>query len=378
MTGMALALILPAALEAQTRSLTWTETSRMEAPGSLGLILRMAGGGGTSENALHLQGKALIQEAEDIAFIADLDAGVWTSIDHDERTYTTLTIDEMRQLSERMIAAAKSSVENQASAAELEQSRQEAQAEFEFRISSETTGRTERIGSNNATQHFVIGEVEVTATPEGVEETPEGGTFYFLTELWQTQDVPEEREIYDAWAQAVASDPATRQMVEEMGAAAAESGAAIAMALTAWDPKVGAGLSEVAEATEDLRGTTVRSIMTVAIVPLGAEVDREALQAWQPSSMGSALGGAAAGAVAEAARGALRGLGGGLFGGRGRDPEPEPQAAAPSTQALFRATVTRENIAYRESSDDVLGALRTRIADYRVITYDDLVRELPQ
>lgn len=368
------ALIVPTALGAQTRSLTWTEISRMEAPGSLGLILRMTGGGGQTESrgSLHLQGTTLIQEYDEAAFIADIEQGRWTTIDHEERTVTTLTIDEMGQLSEEMVASMKASAENQETAAELERSRQEAQAEFSFRVSSESSGRRERIGSYSATQHYVIGEVEVTAVPEGVEETPEGGRMYFLTELWQTQDVPEEREIYEAWAQAIASDPATRAMVEEMGEAAGRATSGIALALTAWDPNVGAGLSEIAEATEDLQGTTVRSVVTVAVVPLGVEPDREALQSWQPSSMGSALGGAVTGAAREA----LRGLGG-MLGGRNRAPEPEPQAAA-ATQALFRMTTTREDLAYRESNDDVVGALQARIADYRVVTYEDLSRQLRQ
>lgn len=374
----------PANLVGQTRSLTWTETTRVEAPGSLGLILRMTGATDpiTTRTALHLQGRTLIQEYDQSAFITDLDARRWLMIDHEARTYTTMTFDDMVRASEQAIeevraASSGAGADSGMSREELERAREEAQAEIQFRISAESTGERQRIGSVDATRHFVTAEFEATSVPEGVEEEPEGGTMYYLMELWQTSDVPGEEEIYRAWAEALAADPGFREMAEEMIEAAGGAGEGITTSLAAWDPQVAGGLSELAEQMEQIDGTTVRSVVIIAMAPLGVTPSREELLAWEPSA-GSRLGGAVAGAArqaaADAARSAVRGLGRGLLGGRNREPEPEPepQAEQPRVQALLRMTTTRDDIAFRESSEDVLGTLNERIAGYREITLQDV------
>lgn len=372
-------------VEAQTRSLSWTETTRMEVPGSLGLILRMTGAGDpiTTRSAMHLQGNVLIQEADQITVVTDLDAGKWINVDHEARTYTTMTFEDLQRMSEQAMAemqaaAAQGSADAQAAQEELRRSQEEAQAEIVFRISAESTGERQRVGGVNASQHFIIAEFEATSVPEGVEEEPEGGSMYFLTELWQTSDVPGEEEMLQEWARALSSNAELREMVLGMMESAQETGDILATSLAAWNPQVSAGIAELAEQMEDFEGTTVRSVLTVAMVPLGTTPDRAALLAWQPSAgmnVGGAVAGAARAAVADAARGALGGLGRGLLGGggRNRDPEPEPQAAQPRVQALMRMTTDRSDIAYRESSEDVLGALNARIADYREITLADLM-----
>jgi hypothetical protein len=55
-----LTLALPAATEAQTRSLSWTETTRVEIPGALGVMLRAMPGSReiqTTREAIHLRGR---------------------------------------------------------------------------------------------------------------------------------------------------------------------------------------------------------------------------------------------------------------------------------------------------------------------------------
>ncbi len=378
----AFAMLASTALDAQTRSLSWTETTRMEVPGSLGLILRMAGAGDpiTTRSAMHLQGNALIQETDETTVVTDLDAGRWITVDHQARTYTTMTFADLQRMSEQAMvemqtAAAQANADVQASREELRRSQEEAQAEINFRISAESTGQRQRIGGVDASQHFIIAEFEATSVPEGVEEEPEGGSMYFLTELWQTSDVPGEEELLQEWARALASNAELREAVYGMMESAQETGDIMATSLAAWNPQISAGMAELAEQMEDFEGTTVRSVLTIAMVPLGTTPDRAELLAWQPSAginVGGAVAGAARGAVADAARGALGGLGRGLLGGRNADPEPEP-AAQPRVQAMMRMTTDRSDVAYRESSEDVLGALNARIADYREITLADLM-----
>lgn len=377
-----LSLVGPITVDAQTRSLTWTETTQLEVPGSLGTILRLTGATDpvTSQNALHLQGSTLIQETDGSTVVNDLSTGEWITIDHQARTYTRMSFADMVEMSDQAMAEMRSAAAGaQAeSQAELERSQQEAQAEIQIRISAESTGERQQIGGHDATRHFLIAEFESTGAPEGVEDEPEGGTMFFLTELWQTSTIPGESEIYAEWARSLASNPEYRQLAEALSESITETGDVLATSLAAWDPSVSAGMAEVAQEMEKIDGTTVRSILTVAIVPQGVTPDRDELLAWQPSSgmnIGGAVAGAARGAVADAARGALGGLGRGLLGGRGRapEPEPEPAQAEPSVQALMRMTTTREDINYRESNEDVLSTVMARIADYREVTMAELM-----
>jgi hypothetical protein len=371
------------AATAQTRSLTWTESTRMEVPGALGLLLRATGATSPTEtrSAVHLQGRALIQESGSTTTVMDLDAGRWLMIDHDAREYSSLTFEELAQLTEEALrgtyaAAGQPGADAAAAREEFNRTMEEAQATIQFRVSSDATGQRTRVGAYDAAQHFITTEFEATAVPEGVEER-EGGSMLFLAELWQTGDVPSGDALFEEWARQLASDPRFRQTVENLSGAR-DASEALAQSLSTWNPQVGAGMMQMAEAMEALTGTTVRSTVTVALVPLGASVDRNALLAWEPASMGDQLRAGAADAARQAAGDAVRGAVGAAFGGAGRlgglrgrgdaapaAAEPEPAAAAPSVRPLFRIVTTREDIAYRQSSEDVLGTITTRIAGYQ-------------
>lgn len=388
---LAATIVSPAVAPAQTRSLSWTETTRMEVPGTLGTILRLTGAADPvrSSHQLHLQGRSLIQEDDGFAVVMDLDRGRWITVDHAAKSYTTLTFAEMAKLSrEARASVATTAASGRAGRSgeareEREKTMEEVKAELNFRVNSQATGRKQSFGPGiTGSQHYVTAEFEATTVPEGVEE-PEGGSLVFLAELWQTDDVPSEQALHADWARMVAADARLRSLSEDVAESAESANEALATSLTAWDPQVGAGLARMAEATKELTGTTVRSITTVALVPRGVKLDRDELLAWEPASMGDQLrsgaSGAARKAAAGAARGAVRGLTRGMFGRGGGDTpaKTEPAAAAPpAVHPLLRVTTTREGIAYRESSDDVMGALESRIAGYERRTYEDVASEM--
>ena len=374
---VSLSFLSPASLLAQTRSLTWTETVRLEVPGALGVILRATGAMPPAETrgALHLQGRTLIQEDDNWVSVLDLDNNRWLSVDHDAQTYMVMTFDEMTRVTEQALesvtsaASGVSDPDTEAARQELERSMEEAQAELDFRVTSEATGVRQRIGDHEATQHFITTEFVATAVPEGVDER-EGGTMTFVGELWQSDGVPSGDALYEEWARQLASDPAFQSRLSGISASSDDATEAMAESLSGWNSQVGAGILRMSEAISELNGTTVRSTITAALVPLGATLDRAELIAWEPASMGDQLraGAVDAGrqAAADAVRGAIGSLGGRFgFGGGRAEPEPEPAAEAPTAQPLFRIITSRENIGYAESAQDVLGALETQMADYR-------------
>jgi hypothetical protein len=302
-------------------------------------------------------------------------------VDHASRTSMTVTFEQMGQMTQAAMASAQASAAagpagaggpTAADKAEFDQAMKDAQAKVEFRVNAEATGQRQRIGPHDATQHFVTTEFEATAVPEGVEAR-DGGSMLFLAELWQTDDVPTAESLLAEWGTILAADPRFRSMASENAAASRDANEAMAQSLSTWNPEISAGLMKMAEEMKSITGTTVRSITTVAMVPLGATYQRSDLVGWQPGSTGDLAGaavGAAVNSAAAAAAGAVRGALGGLGGlGRGRPSAPAPpQEPARTAQPIMRITTDRENIAYRESRDDVLGALTARIAGYTART----------
>jgi len=379
--GLALAVTTALTAPAQgvsqeIRSVEWTEASRMELPSTLGLLVRALPGLSTenhSRHAIHQQGSVLATTDDGSTTIIDMGERRITVIDHDDRTYLTITFEESVAAAREM-ATVTAEVRAEAEQAlreateELEQAREEmrqameeAQTRYRVAIASESTGRMETIDGMRAQQYFLTAEIEALAGVEGVEDTDEG-SLSFLMELWQTDEFPDFEEIYEAWAREFAGDPALQEMAaamaEEMEPLVGEGGWE---ALALWNPGVGAGLAQLGEALQEMEGTTLRSVTHVAFVPTGVTLDREALLAWEPASMGDQVRGAATSVAQDAARSAVQGAVGGitrgLFGGGGnRDPEPEPEPAA--VRPLLRLT--------REKSDIRIGSATDAAAAFAV------------
>jgi hypothetical protein len=365
---------------AQTRSLSWTERTEVEAPGALGVIIRAAGAGGSeSRFTLHQQGSVLIQGDDDSVVIMDLERGLWTMVDHQDQSFMSLSFEQSAEIGREMLQSGQAASTSPDPAAE--QARDEArrslddmQARLTVRITSENTGRRQELFPGiSGVQHLFMTEFEASAVPEGVDE-PEGGSMVFVTELWQSTDVPTDDALIAAWASQVSGGSAS-PLAAELAESASESQQALVEALASWNVEISAGLLELGEAIDALEGTAVRTVTTVALAPRGLAIDRAELIAWEPATMGDQLRGAAGGVAravaADAARGALRGLSRGALG-RGRDAEPEPEASAPSVRPLLRMTTNKEDIRYEESNRDVAGELASRIAGYREVTIDEL------
>lgn len=373
-TRLFAALFLPAALllvqpppgEAQQgRSVEWTETTRFELPGTLGAMIRaMPGAGGDREthHAIHQAGRLLATTDGSSTTILDMEERRWVAVDHDGQSYTTMSFEESAAAMQEMMAAMsearagaedalrEAEADRDAAMAEMRQAMQEAQAELTFRVQSESTGRTQSFDGLRAQQHFLTTEIESTGGVEGVDGADEGSLF-FLVELWQSDEFPDMDELYRAWAEEMAGDPAVQEMAAELaGSLEPMTGEGGWEMLSLWNPGVAAGLQQLAEAMESVEGTTIRSVTHVAFVPRGLTLDRGELMAWEPGSMGDELRGAAGDAARDAgrdaARGALRGATRGLLGRRGGgDDEPQPEADAPPTvRPLMRMTMEKANI----------------------------------
>lgn len=356
----ALFLLLEAAPASarQGRSVEWAETTRLELPGTLGAFLQALPGlsaESESRHALYSSGRILATSDGSTTTILDMEERRWVAVDHDSRSYVSMSFEESSAVMRESLAVMaearagaeealrESEAEREAAMAEMRAAMEEAQAQFDVRVDVETTGETRTIEGLRAQRHFLTAEIESRGGVDGVEGTDEG-TLAFVMELWQSDEFPSADDLYREWAEAMAGDPALQGMAREMAESVEPQGdeANPWEALALWNPGVAAGLGELAESLEALDGTTVASVTHVAFVPTGVDLDREALMAWEPESMGDQIRQGAGAAAADAARSAVRGLGRGLFGRGGGDDEPEEEA--PAVRPLMRLTQQKGDI----------------------------------
>ncbi|MEX0893886.1 MAG: hypothetical protein WEB88_17085 [Gemmatimonadota bacterium] len=390
--ALALLVTVPATAHAQNRTLSWTETSRIELPGTLGAVLGVIPGlldERASQQSIHLREGVLIQEGDGSATIVDADNRRFISVDHEAQSYLTVSFQESAdaasELARIMTAAVEGAAEGtketlaqaraaqQDSMARFHEAMAEARAQLNFRVAAERTGSTRDFGAaGTATQHIITATLDAAAPPDGVADAEEG-SLVFVMELWQSAELPTPDALYEEWGARLAEDPAVRSLADELAGSAGGVGDAGAAGLAMWDPRMAAGLVELADALQGIDGTTVRSVVTVALVPDGQELDREELLAWEPASMGDELRRgaveAAGSAAASAARGAFGRLG---FGGRGDNEEEEE---AQPVRPLFRVITVKEDIVFEEGGTDALGALEQRMESYRALTLADLMNE---
>lgn len=385
-------VVFPGLAEAQERSLTWTQVTQIEMPGTLGTVLRATGALNErrTDHAIYLSGSVLRQDDGSQSFIFDAENRRYLTVDHETRTYIEFTMEESVQVAREMSevmrearsgadeAMAEAQAERDEALEELRRSMDAMQEAMTFRIRTEPTGERRSFGGMSAERFLITAELEAREGVEGMDEV-EGGQIVFLVELWQTQDFPDVDAFMEDWARAMAEDPAMQALAEEMSEIfePLAGDAASADMLALWDPRIAAGVKQVMEATEALEGTTLESRTLVALVEPGARLDRAELLAWEPASMGDQIrdqaGDAARAAAADAARGAIRGLTRGRLGGGGGD-EPAVRED-PRVRPMLRVTSRKENPLYAPSNTSGLNPLYQGLEDYRRLTLQDLLEE---
>jgi hypothetical protein len=381
----------PAHAHAQDRSVSWVETREFEVPGPLGGMMARAAGQDRSvesRRAIHLLGRTLREDDGSSSVLVDLDGGRYLLVDHEEQTYLVFTFQEAaeaaRDFAGLMAAMTEdldevmdeARAEYEEAMAELQEAMDEAELEVDvsFDVQHRATGQTRSFNGLRAQRHVITARLEVRSTVEGLEDAPEGGTMVFLSELWQSDEVPTLDEVYEEWGRQMAEDPEVQAIARELAASMeTQGGGAGTDAIGLWDPRIAAGLEELSRAMEALDGTTIRSATTVAVVPDGAPYDEGELLGWEPTSTGTYLRRAAGEAVAEAgraqARRAIRGATRGVLGRRGgNEPEEEEEEEA-QVRPLFRMISEKRDLEVGTPT----APLDLDIQGYREVTLAELM-----
>lgn len=347
-----LALPSPAVSQvgAQGASVEYTEARDLQAAGFLGAMLARAhNDDGPHLHAIHVLGPRLRSDDGSTSTIFDAEAGEWIILDHDQQTYMSFSLADMRQMSEQMTQTMREAEDewDPETQAEMEEAMAEAEATMEVDVEYIDMAETRQINGYSADRHQIIVRVEGAEGVEGAEDVDDGSLVVVL-DVWLSEDLAREHPLWEGhgegadnpFYQALMENPEYQEMAREWESTfepGTMEGELTVFAMV--DPRVGAAMSEALEEMAELDGSAVRTTAVVAILPPAVELDTEMLVAWEPASMGDRLQGQASDAALEAARSAARDMVRGFLGRRGGGDE-EPQVAEEELviQPLLRYT----------------------------------------
>lgn len=314
-----------AAAPVAAQDVQYETVTKLELPGALGTMMRAAArlGGGSTETVekTFIKGNRMRTDVDRQSTIMDLDGRRVISIDHEAKTYSIFTFDQM-------IARAKEASEAlQAEAGKRQVSENpQAQGQVNFRFAVDDGKQRERIAGYNADLFFITMEAEGEYVPEGAQpgaQREKGGTFVVLTELWASKDMPAAHSRL-AFDQASAREYANASAAVMQGMAAA----------FADDPQIRVAFEQSAREAMKIEGMAVKSVTRMVSVAPEQKFDRElALGRKQEGpGVGAQAARAGLGRLARAAAGAA---------GRQADQQQQQQEQQEVTQATF-LTVTSE------------------------------------
>lgn len=312
-------LVALTAVPVGAQDVRYTTVSRGEFGGALGRWMKLFGGSSETKEVTSIKGGKLRTDTDDNSTVLDLDAKAFTWMDHETKTYVTMTFAQATERATAMMQEMEDSVE----AAKTEMADEPPPPEtvrYEVRFSTDRTGKKQKIAGYDAEQVFL--QVDIEAIPiRQPDETEEeanqrAGTLVMLSEEWLSTTFPgyTAKQAQSAmWAEALGStaEP-SQQMVQAYQ----------------FDPRIKEGIEKLAEETQGLEGEALRSVTHVVAVPYGVKFDRNAVLKDADKKLTDDVAGAAASGAKNAAEGAVSGITGGLFGKKKKEPEPPKPAQA--------------------------------------------------
>jgi hypothetical protein len=298
---------------ASAQDVRYTTVSRGEFGGALGRWMKLFGGSSEITEVTSIKGAKLRSDTEGSSTVLDLDVKAFTWMDHEAKTYATMTFAQAVDRANAMVEQMEDSVE--AAKAEMEEAQEPQNVRYEVRFTSERSGKKEKIAGYQAEQVFL--QVDIEAIPiRQPDETEEeamqrAGTLVLLSDLWLSTTFPgyaAKQAQAAMWAEALGTTEApSRETVQAYK----------------FDPRIKEGMAKLAEEMKGLEGETLRSVTHVVVVPHGVTFDRKAVLKDADKALTDDMAGAAAGAAENAAAGAVSGITGGMFGRPKGPPKPK-------------------------------------------------------
>jgi hypothetical protein len=282
------------------------------------------------------KGRIRTDDAES-SMITDFAGGSLTQLDHQSKSYWTMTFADMMAMSQAMMAQAQGQAQQarqQAQEAKREADKSGVKAEFDLKV--DQLGNGPRI-AGYATRHTFVTLISkfTSETTDPTTGEPAEASFVFAADVYSSPEFPAEQARLEAMKMA-ADNPEMQKQAEQMAASTKQL-----MAMPGMEG-MAEGLARLSEELEKIEGEPLRTMTYVVTLGPGVEFDREAILdlADKPIPVFD-MGAAAKAGMKEALKDAA-GLGGLL--GRRRNAPPAQQQAAMQQSILMRTTTTVESV----------------------------------
>lgn len=317
------ALTLPSVMRGQ--GVTVQSVADVRLAGALGVAANLAaklGGGSMHDIATttYVSGHRLRTESSVIGSIIDADAGRITTIDHKQKSYTSMTFAEMSAAMEQAAQSAKqSSAKEKAKAKDKDARDTDDSVTFKYKVAVDRPGQREQVSGYDAERVFITVTVEAQVASEG-QQDQSVGNLVFLLDQWISKDAPQIaalREFQRAYAQKMGQE--FRSQVQGL------------QSVFANDPRMKNGFEAAAKELAKVPGIALKSATYVSLVPVDMEYDRALT-----------LGDGATAAKESAAKkdekpsgGGLRGMMGAMKAAAENASKPSGKSSAPKQSLLM-------------------------------------------
>jgi hypothetical protein len=232
--------------------------------GALGVAANIAaklGGGSMHDIAstTYVSGHRMRTESAATASIIDADAGRITTIDHKQKSYTSMTFAEM---SAAMQQAAQSAKESAAKEKGKDAKTDDDSLSFKYKVAVDRPGQRERVSGYDAERVFITVTIEAQVTADGKKDQSVGN-LVFLLDQWISKDAPQIaalREFQRAYAQKMGQE--FRAQVQGL------------QSVLANDPRMKNGFEAAAKELAKVPGIALKSATYVSLLPVDMEYDR--------------------------------------------------------------------------------------------------------
>lgn len=250
---------LALASAAGAQGVTYHSTSKFDMGGTMGAFMKMGAkmGGGDEATTTYLEGHRMATDSKASTSIIDVDAGRFTTVNKREKTYTTMTFEEMGQ----MLAQA----EQMMGQARRDQTKEKAaptDVKLDYTLSVDKSPDRQTMAGYDVQRQFIT--LTMTATAADPQAGPAQGNMVVLMDMWTTTEGPlpaamkEFQRAYAAKARAEMSNP-LRSM----------------SAMFTTDPKTKAALLAAAKEMQKVQGVALKSTTYIVSVPQGQKFDRQ-------------------------------------------------------------------------------------------------------
>lgn len=250
--------------------------TKVELAGAMGKVAAVFGGKSMREgveSTTALAGGVKLERHERYGELTDLKAETVTQIDFDKKTYTVKTFAQIRKEIEEQMRRMREAQDSN----ESKDQQPSSEVQYEITLDVKETGRKQQIAS------YDCREVVITATMhqkgKAVEES--GGSIVTLS-MWLGPELAAMKEI-EAFELAYAK---ALKLQEFAGEAAQQMASALAMY-----PQMQEAVKAIQNKKVDMRGTAIRSAMTMETVAApGAATAEAADNQEQPKTLGGMFG----------------------------------------------------------------------------------------